>query len=128
MTDPTGPAFADDTSLLPAIAQDDATGRVLMLAYMNREAYVETLRTGEAVYYSRSRQRLWRKGETSGHVQLVRQVLLDCDRDTILLRVEQQGPGCCHEGYQSCFFREATAEGLCTIDTPAFDPGRTYAD
>jgi phosphoribosyl-AMP cyclohydrolase len=128
MNDSNGPAFADDSSLLPAIAQDHATGRVLMLAYMNRAAYAETLRTGQAVYYSRSRQRLWRKGETSGHVQRVVQVLVDCDRDTILLRVEQVGPGCCHEGYASCFFREAAEGELRVIEPPTFDAGVTYAD
>jgi len=121
-----GPAFGDDRALLPAIAQDAASGRVLMLAYMNREAYEETLRTGRAVYYSRSRGELWRKGDTSGHHQNVRRVLLDCDRDTILLEVEQVGPGACHQGYASCFFREASGEGLRVIDQRAFDPAATY--
>ncbi len=123
---PTGPAFEDAQTLLPAIAQDDTTGDVLMLAYMNREAFEETLRTGQAVYYSRSRKRLWRKGETSGHVQNVRQILVDCDRDTILLRVEQVGPGACHVGYRTCFYREATTEGLRRIDEKVYDPDRTY--
>lgn len=121
-----GPAFADANALLPAIAQEATSGRVLMLAYMNQEAYEETLRTGRAVYYSRSRQALWRKGDTSGHHQMVRRVLVDCDRDTILLEVTQQGPGACHNGYESCFYREATAEGLRTIAEPTFDPDATY--
>lgn len=121
------PAFSDDTALLPAIAQDATTGRVLMLAYMNRAAYEETLRTGQAVYYSRSRGELWRKGATSGHHQTVRRVLLDCDRDTILLEVEQHGPGACHVGYASCFHREVTADGrLRVIEQPTYDPAATY--
>lgn len=123
---PTGPAFADDQTLLPAIAQDAASGRVLMLAYMNREAFEETLRTGRAVYYSRSRQGLWRKGDTSGHHQQVRRVLVDCDRDTILLEVDQLGPGACHNGYESCFYREATTDGLRVIAERTFDPELTY--
>lgn len=129
MADPeqtTGPAFADDQTLLPAIAQDAASGRVLMLAYMNREAFEETLRTGRAVYYSRSRQGLWRKGDTSGHHQQVRRVLVDCDRDTILLEVDQLGPGACHNGYESCFYREATADGLRVVAERTFDPEVTY--
>lgn len=120
------PDFANDQALLPAIAQDATTGRVLMLAYMNREAYAETLRTGRAVYYSRSRQSLWRKGDTSGHHQEVRRVLIDCDRDTILLQVDQIGPGACHNGYESCFYREATADGLRVIEEPVYDPKATY--
>ncbi len=99
------PNFVDETTLLPAIAQDATSGRVLMLAYMNAEAFAETQKSGEAVYFSRSRQRLWRKGESSGHTQKVKQVLIDCDADTILLQVEQKGVAC-HEGYDTCFFRE----------------------
>jgi phosphoribosyl-AMP cyclohydrolase len=114
------------TELLPVIAQDVHTGDVLMLAWMNREAYEETLRTGQAVYYSRSRRRLWRKGEESGHVQHVRRVLVDCDRDTILLEVEQVGGAACHEGYASCFFREVTPDGLQVIAERVFDPSQVY--
>lgn len=125
---PTEPAFADDQTLLPAIAQDAATGRVLMLAYMNRAAYLETLSTGRAVYYSRSRKGLWRKGDTSGHHQQVRRILVDCDRDTILLEVDQLGPGACHNGYESCFYREATAEGLRVVAERTFDPDVTYGE
>ena len=95
---------------------------------MNREAYEETLSTGRAVYYGRSRGRLWRKGEESGHVQNVRQILVDCDRDTILLRVEQVGPGACHVGYRTCFYREASAEGLRVIGEKMYDPEQTYGD
>ena len=97
--------------LVPAIAQDADTGEVLMLAWMNREAFEETLRTGRAVYFSRSRNKLWRKGEESGNVQEVREVFIDCDADTILLKVNQIGGAACHEGYESCFFRQSTADG-----------------
>jgi phosphoribosyl-AMP cyclohydrolase len=102
----TVPNFAAGSDgLLPAIAQDAVTGRVLMLAWMNEVAFAETLATGFAVYYSRSRGKLWRKGETSGHRQRVVEIRTDCDADTILVRVEQVGAAC-HEGYESCFFRE----------------------
>src|SRR3954469_10036664 len=92
--------------LVPAVAQDADTGQVLMLAWMNREAFEETVRTGRAVYWSRSRKKLWRKGEESGHVQQVHSVKVDCDADTVLLTVTQVGGAACHEGYASCFFRE----------------------
>jgi phosphoribosyl-AMP cyclohydrolase len=120
------PAFQDDQTLLPAVAQDATTGVVLMLAYMNREAYEETLRTGQAVYFSRSKGRLWRKGEQSGNQQLVRQVLVDCDADTILLKVEQLGGAACHEGYPSCFFREVTDAGLRVVSERVFNPDDVY--
>ncbi|QDU91235.1 phosphoribosyl-AMP cyclohydrolase [Pirellulimonas nuda] len=120
------PAFADADSLLPAIAQDAQTGRVLMIAYMNREAYDLTLSTGWAVYYSRSRGALWRKGETSGNRQRVRRVLLDCDQDAILLQVDQEGGAACHQGYPSCFFREATPAGLRVVEQRVFDPSEVY--
>jgi phosphoribosyl-AMP cyclohydrolase len=110
---------------LPAIAQDAATGDVLMLAWMNAEAFAETLGTGRAVYFSRSRGQLWRKGEESGHVQTVRGIYIDCDADTILLRVEQQGAAC-HEGYRSCFFREVTTAGVNTIAQRLVDPAAVY--
>jgi len=119
------PNFAAGNGLLPAIAQDATTGQVLMLAWMNAAAYDETLRTGQAVYYSRSRQKLWRKGEESGHVQRVEAVYLDCDSDTILLRVHQTGPAC-HEGYPSCFFRQVTPEGVKVVATRQVDPREVY--
>jgi phosphoribosyl-AMP cyclohydrolase len=122
---PTGPDFTKGDGLLPAIAQDAATGEVLMLAWMNAEAFAETLATGRAVYYSRSRGRLWRKGEESGHVQTVRGIYIDCDADTILLRVEQQGAAC-HEGYRSCFFRQVTPAGLQTVGERLVDPQDVY--
>lgn len=120
-----GPDFTRNGGLLPAIAQDSQTGQVLMLAYMNAESYAETVRTGRAVYYSRSRGRLWRKGEESGHVQQVRQILIDCDADTILLKVDQVGAAC-HEGYASCFFREVTPEGNRVIAERLVDPETVY--
>jgi phosphoribosyl-AMP cyclohydrolase len=104
------PDFARAGGLLPAIAQDAQSGEVLMLAWMNEEAFRETLATGRAVYYSRSRQKLWRKGEESGHSQTVHGVYLDCDADTILIKVSQVGAAC-HEGYPTCFFRRVDGEG-----------------
>jgi phosphoribosyl-AMP cyclohydrolase len=120
------PAFADADSLITAVAQDAASGRVLMVAHMNREAWEETLATGRAVYFSRSRGRLWRKGEESGNVQLVREVFIDCDGDAVLLKVEQLGGAACHEGYASCFFRRVTDGGLETVGERVFDPQVVY--
>jgi phosphoribosyl-AMP cyclohydrolase len=110
---------------LPAIAQDAATGEVLMLAWMNQEAFDETLRSGRAVYFSRSRGRLWRKGEESGHVQRVAGIYVDCDADTILLKVSQQGAAC-HEGYRSCFFREVTTGEVKVVGERLVDPSTVY--
>ncbi len=123
---PSIPDFSAPGGLLPAIAQDAETGEVLMLAWMNREAYEETLATGRAVYFSRSRNRLWRKGEESGHTQEVQAILLDCDADTILLKVRQQDGAACHEGYKSCFFRQVTPEGMNVIAERVFDPAKVY--
>ncbi len=127
MTQPsqTAPDFSK-AELLPAVAQDAETGEVLMLAYMNAESYAETVATGRAVYYSRSRNRLWRKGEESGNVQQVHSIYLDCDRDTILLKVRQIGDAACHEGYHSCFFRQVTPEGLKVVAQRVFDPEEVY--
>jgi phosphoribosyl-AMP cyclohydrolase len=125
-TDAHSPDFSKGDGLLPAIAQDAATGEVLMLAYMNPESYAETLATGRAVYFSRSRNKLWRKGEESGHVQHVKSIYLDCDADTILLKVDQVGGAACHEGYASCFFRQVTPEGLQVIGNRLFDPKEVY--
>jgi phosphoribosyl-AMP cyclohydrolase len=122
----TGPDFAKGDGLLPAIAQDAETGEVLMMAYMNAESYAETLATGRAVYFSRSRNKLWRKGEESGHVQQVRAIFLDCDADTILLKVKQLGDAACHTGYRSCFYRQVTATGLETVGERVFDPAEVY--
>jgi phosphoribosyl-AMP cyclohydrolase len=121
-----GPDFSKGDGLLPAIAQDAETGDVLMLAYMNAESYAETLATGRAVYYSRSRKKLWRKGEESGNVQQVRAIFVDCDGDTILLKVSQIGGAACHTGYKSCFYRQVTPDGLATIGDRVFDPDEVY--
>jgi phosphoribosyl-AMP cyclohydrolase len=122
-----GPDF-EKCELIPVIAQDDDTGDVLMLAYMNREAYEETLRTGRACYYSRSRRKLWRKGEESGNVQEVRDISIDCDADTVLIKVRQVGGAACHEGYRSCFFRRVDPRtGAVTIvGQRVFDPAAVY--
>jgi phosphoribosyl-AMP cyclohydrolase len=120
-----GPDFTRAGGLVAAVAQDAATGEVLMVAWMNAEAYAETLRTGQAVYYSRSRGKLWRKGEESGHVQRVLAVYVDCDADTILLKVEQDGAAC-HEGYRSCFFRQVTPQGLQVVAERLVDPAHVY--
>ena len=118
--------FQKSNGLIPAIAQDATTGQVLMLAWMNQEAYEETLRTGRAVYYSRSRGKLWRKGEESGHIQEVRDIFIDCDADTILLKVHQIGGAACHEGYASCFFRKVNGDKLQVISERIFDPAKVY--
>ena len=112
--------------MVPVITQDEATGEVLMMAYMNHEAFAETLRTGRACYFSRSRNRLWRKGEESGNVQEVRGVYVDCDADTLLLKVRQVGGAACHEGYPSCFFRRVTNDALQTVAERVFDPRQVY--
>lgn len=122
------PGFEPDFSkgLLPAIAQDWATGEVLMLAYMNEEAWRKTLETGEVHYWSRSRKEIWRKGGTSGHVQKVRALRLDCDNDTALLLVEQAGGAACHTGRRSCFYRE-WKDGVVNLCSPqVFDPEKVY--
>jgi phosphoribosyl-AMP cyclohydrolase len=118
--------FEKAGGLVSVIAQDADSGEVLMLAWMNREAYEETLRTRRACYFSRSRGRLWRKGEESGNVQEVREVYLDCDADTILLKVHQTGGAACHEGYSSCFFRRVASDGLQVIAPRVFDPKQVY--
>ena len=112
--------------LVPAVAQDAETGEVLMLAWMNREAFEETVRTGRAVYFSRSRNKLWRKGEESGHVQEVVGVYVDCDADTVLLKVRQLGGAACHEGYKSCFFRKLDGDELTVVGERIFDPKKVY--
>lgn len=122
-----GPNF-EKMDLIPVIAQDDETGDVLMLAYMNEEAWDETIRSGKVCYYSRSRQKLWRKGEESGNVQEVRSIFYDCDADTLLIRVNQIGGAACHEGYKSCFFRRidpATGD-VEVIGDRVFDPTEVY--
>ena len=123
----TGPNF-DKLDLIPVIAQDAASGTVLMLAYMNKTAWEETLSTGKVCYFSRSRNKLWRKGEESGNVQVVREIYFDCDADTLLVKVEQIGGAACHEGYQSCFFRriDPTSHKASVVGERIFDPKEVY--
>lgn len=121
------PDFQKGDGLLPAIVQEHDSGEVLMLAYMNQEAWEKTLETGEAHFYSRSRQTLWRKGGTSGHVQKVESVRIDCDLDTILLRVRQLGGAACHKGYRSCFFRELAGDRWTECAPKVFDPKEVYS-
>jgi len=115
----------DEKGLVPAVIQDEATGEVLMLAYMNEEALQKTLETKKTHFYSRSRKKLWLKGESSGHIQEVRSVYYDCDWDTILVKVSQKG-GACHEGYYSCFFRLGEGEKVKLIGEKVFDPKKIY--
>jgi phosphoribosyl-AMP cyclohydrolase len=112
--------------LIPAIAQDDKTGEVLMLAFMNEEAWQTTLSTGLATYYSRSRNTLWVKGKTSGHVQKVKEIFIDCDEDSVLLKVEQVGGAACHTGYKSCFYKKIEDNEIKVIGVPVFDPKEVY--
>jgi phosphoribosyl-AMP cyclohydrolase len=118
--------FEKSGGLVPAIVQDDDTGQVLMLAYMNKEAWEKTIATGKAHYWSRSRQKLWLKGATSGHLQEVRGIFVDCDRDTVLLRVHQIGGAACHKGYASCFHRKLQDGELVTTAERVFDPTEVY--
>jgi phosphoribosyl-AMP cyclohydrolase len=116
----------NEAGLIPAIVQDDASGVVLMMAYMNREAVEKTLSTGETWFWSRSRRAFWHKGETSGNVQRVKEVLYDCDRDTLLVKVEQNGAAC-HEGYYTCFhYRVERDGGVTVVGERQFDPERVY--
>jgi phosphoribosyl-AMP cyclohydrolase len=112
--------------LLPAIVQDAETGDVLMLAYINKESWRKTLETGKAHFWSRSRNKLWLKGESSGNVQLVKDIFVDCDQDTVVFKVEQLGGAACHKGYRSCFFRRVTEGKLEVLGVPVFDPADVY--
>lgn len=116
----------DEQGLVPAIAQDAETGRVLMVAWMNREALELTAREGRGIYWSRSRQKLWRKGEESGHVQVVKELRLDCDADVIVLQIEQLGGIACHTGRESCFFRRLEDGQWKTVDDIKKDPEAIY--
>jgi phosphoribosyl-AMP cyclohydrolase len=107
--------FEKGKGFIPAVAQDWQTGEVLMLAYMNREAWEKTLATGQVHYWSRSRNEIWHKGSTSGQIQEVKEILLDCDRDTVLLKVEQKGGGACHTGYRSCFHQRVKKDGTIEV-------------
>ncbi|MEN8245813.1 MAG: phosphoribosyl-AMP cyclohydrolase [Thermodesulfobacteriota bacterium] len=118
--------FSKTGGLLPAIAQEAETGDVLMLAYMNQEAWEATLATNKATYFSRSRQELWVKGLTSGNVQMVKEIRIDCDSDAILLKVEQVGGAACHTGHKSCFFKQVENGSIEIIGRPVFDPKEVY--
>jgi phosphoribosyl-AMP cyclohydrolase len=122
------PDFEKGKGLLPAVIQDHSSGKVLMLAYVNRAAWEKTLETGEAHYWSRSRNEIWHKGGTSGHVQKIAEILLDCDRDTILFKVEQVGGAACHTGYESCFHNKVGRDGSVTVvGDKIFDPEKVYS-
>jgi phosphoribosyl-AMP cyclohydrolase len=112
--------------LIPAVIQDRHSGKVLMLGYMNAEACQQTLDSGFVTFFSRTRQKLWTKGETSGHRLVVREIRVDCDQDALLVQAELAGPGCCHLGYRSCFFRKLTEEGEEIILAREFDPAQVY--
>ncbi len=113
--------------LIPAVAQDWKTGEVLMLAYINEEAWRKTLETGIATYWTRSRKKLWVKGESSGNIQKVKEILVDCDLDSVIFKIEQVGGSACHEGYPSCFFRRVEKDGSLTIiEERVFDPKHVY--
>ena len=118
--------FDKQGALVPAIVQDYKTGEILMLAYMNEAAWKATLTTGKATYYSRSRKELWEKGKTSGHSQIVKEIRIDCDDDTVLLKVEQVGGAACHTGHRSCFFKRIENQSIKIIGKPVFDPEEVY--
>jgi len=118
--------FSSLDGLMPAVVQDHATDRVLMVGFMNEESFRRTVETGAVTFYSRSRQKLWVKGETSGHRLLVREITTDCDRDCVLVKVEALGPGVCHEGYASCFFRRLENGEWKETEPRAFDPKAVY--
>ena len=112
--------------LVPAIVQDHETGDVLMLAFMNQDSWEATLASGEATYYSRTRQTLWVKGKTSGNMQIVKEIRIDCDDDTVLLKVEQIGGAACHTGHRSCFFKKVGENSVNVVGKPIFDPEEVY--
>jgi len=120
------PDFAKGDGLVPTIVQDAETKEVLMMAYMNSESWKATLQTGKATYWSRSRQKLWLKGEESGHFQLIKDIFIDCDNDTILLQVNQLGEAACHTGYKSCFYRKLIGEDFVIIGEKIFNPKEVY--
>ena len=118
--------FKKLNGLIPVVTQDFKSNKVLMLAFMNKEAWEKTLETRKATYYSRSKDRLWTKGEESGNFQLVKEVLIDCDEDTVLLKVEQKGNASCHKGYESCFFRKLEKGKIKIVDKKVFNPEEVY--
>jgi len=119
--------FSKLDGLVPAVVQDYGTGEVLMLAFMNKEAWQKTLETGYAHYWSRSRKKIWKKGATSGNLQVIKEIRIDCDRDTVLLKVEQLGGAACHEGFRSCFYRKLVGRDKLEIDgLKVFNPDEVY--
>ena len=120
--------FSKQDGLIPAIAQDAESGEILMLAYMNEESWGLTLQTGIAHYWSRSRNKLWKKGESSGNVQEIKEIRVDCDSDTVVLKVNQIGDSACHTGYRSCFYRLLKGDELVVDGHKVFDPDEVYGD
>jgi phosphoribosyl-AMP cyclohydrolase len=118
--------FAKSDGLIPAIAQDWKTGEVLMLAYINKLSWEETLKSGNATYWSRSRSKLWKKGEESGNVQKIKEILVDCDDDTVIFKVDQIGGAACHTGYRTCFYRKIDGDKLKTVGEKVFNPEDKY--
>ena len=118
--------FQKTDGLITAVIQDDKTGRVLMVGYMNEESFRLTVERGYAIFWSRSRKKLWLKGESSGHKLLVKSIQTDCDKDAVLVQVEAVGPGVCHEGYESCFFRTLDEGEWKVTETQTYDPGAVY--
>ena len=118
--------FSKADGLITAVIQDAASGRVLMVGYMNEEAFRKTVESGFATFYSRSRRKLWLKGESSGHRLVVKEISTDCDRDAVLVKVEALGPGVCHEGYESCFFRHLEDGEWKVVDQRTYDPNAVY--
>lgn len=118
--------FEKTGGLIPAVIQDDESGRVLMVGFMNEDAFRKTVETGFATFYSRSRHKLWMKGESSGHRLAVKAIQTDCDRDCVLLRVEAAGPGVCHEGYESCFFRTLENGSWVVSEPQTYNPNQVY--
>ena len=118
--------FKKEGGLIPAIAQDAETGEVLMLAYINEESWNETLKSGNATYWSRSRSKLWKKGEESGNVQKVKEILVDCDNDAVIFKIEQIGGAACHTGYRSCFYTKINGDETEIVSEKVFDPSKVY--
>ena len=119
--------FEKSGGLIPAIAQDYQTGEVLMMAYINAESWNETLKSGYATYFSRSRNQLWKKGESSGHLQVIKDILVDCDCDAVIFKIEQLGPGACHTGHRSCFYRRVENDRLVEVESTVFDAEKVYS-
>ncbi len=118
--------FAKTGGLITAVIQDNTSGRVLMVGFMNQEAFDKTVETGFATFFSRSRQKLWLKGESSGHRLVVKSIATDCDQDALLVKVDALGPGVCHNGYESCFYRQAQAGNWIEVDQRSYDPDAVY--